>query len=95
MNKKQILDCIKGVRGDTGWIINHLVEELVDQNPDMSNEYIGREIRETVKAIRKIKSSLIKRQRTNKIRKLKDDIMVYENTIIGMKKQLQDLKDKK
>jgi hypothetical protein len=99
MNKKELKKMMNtfsagnshGFERAETWVLNHIIKETIDQNPDISDADLGAELRETVKAIKAIKISASKRWKANKIKKLKDDIKVYENTIASMKNHLSEL----
>lgn len=92
MKVKEIKNLIS-ILGEKGYsfVITSTIRELIEQNPDMSNERLGKEIRETVKSLNTIRKLYRSREEKRKINKLKKEIEVYENTLVGMKKRLQEL----
>ncbi len=99
MNKKQIMELSKVFHPSSDGLIRGMGPLLATQIEQMVNsagavwtdEELGAEIRETVQSIQSIRKSQIKKMAAAKIRKLKDDIRVYKNTLESMEERLQGM----
>jgi len=103
MNKKEIMELSKTFYPSSddlilgmGPLLATQIEQLVINAKEKawSDEELGMEIRETVQSIQSISKSQIKKMAAVKIKKLKDDIRVYKNTLAAMEKRLQKMEAK-
>jgi hypothetical protein len=101
MTKKEILAFVRTFYPDG--ILIHRCESLIlaesvrqlliMENPDFTTDDIVKNIKQTIRNLDSIKKEQEKRRNKAKIRKLEDDIRVYENTLVGMRARLDKLKN--
>jgi len=104
MTKSEIIGMVKTLNPSsrglmqlsfTNFLLAESVRQILDKtkHPNHSDMELVAEIRQTITNLESVLRDQKKRRDKIKIRKLADEIQVYENTLIGMRTRLDKLKN--